>query len=641
MKRDIARSALVVAAAAIGLSAAVLAAPAATSTRAADSPELGYLKTVNAWRPPADPQVLLLLMSQFANAGKYQEGADFIEELRARFDPVLSDTWRAKYLATIAALRAGAANKAFLFRRLSLVREAVRELDEAKKLTLGSSFLERWMSGIVRAEIPEILGERDTAITDLVWCVDHARQAPHAGWMREVYASLAQLRREQGLESEAHRLQELSGLPAGARPARFTTPFQEDPQLGHRFSQRAIREVVPGTVYALSGFEFTEYYFIVSADHRQLIAIDAGTRNDSAKAAFEALEAQVPNLPPLTSVFVTHAHWDHVGGHRYFRSLNPSIKFYGRRTFASELRLDAAVSPVVLRRFFGDRFNMDDVLSYRPDVGIDERTEITVGGSRFTLIPTQGGETSDALLIHMPEQGVLFAGDVFMPYFGAPFVEEGSIEGMLSSIRQIVELQPRILLHGHEPLTRIFSSTRMLSELAPCVRWLGDEVRTAIPKGITRAQLQHANLIPPMLEKAGTDVHLAYLVLRENLINRMYDQLSGYWRNGLQGLDALTDADRGSALADYLGVSEDAIASATTQLVADGKHDMAAALATWGLARFPDSEPIRAARRLAYLKLSEKFQAFNPFKFILYTEQGGLPSVVAPEGEMPLSNPKP
>ena len=37
-----------------------------------------------------------------------------------------------------------------------------------------------------------------------------------------------------------------------------------------------VREAVPGSVYVLSGFDFTEHYFIVSADRRELIAIDAG-----------------------------------------------------------------------------------------------------------------------------------------------------------------------------------------------------------------------------------------------------------------------------------------------------------------------------------------------------------------------------
>jgi len=45
----------------------------------------------------------------------------------------------------------------------------------------------------------------------------------------------------------------------------------EDTLSGHAFAARRIREVVPGRVYALSGFEFTEYYFVVSDDRRQLI----------------------------------------------------------------------------------------------------------------------------------------------------------------------------------------------------------------------------------------------------------------------------------------------------------------------------------------------------------------------------------
>src|SRR2546430_7717716 len=40
---------------------------------------------------------------------------------------------------------------------------------------------------------------------------------------------------------------------------------------------------------------------------------------DSAKVAYEALRAYAPSLPQLTTVFITHSHWDHVGGHKYFR----------------------------------------------------------------------------------------------------------------------------------------------------------------------------------------------------------------------------------------------------------------------------------------------------------------------------------
>ena len=121
-----------------------------------------------------------------------------------------------------------------------------------------------------------------------------------------------------------------SGYSDFDHPIMLATPFSEDKASGHALAPRRITEVVSGRVYALSGFEFTEYYFVVSKDRHQLISIDAGTRPGFAKGAYEALQAFAPGLPPLTTVFVTHAHWDHVGGHSHFRDLNPRPKFYGR-----------------------------------------------------------------------------------------------------------------------------------------------------------------------------------------------------------------------------------------------------------------------------------------------------------------------
>ncbi len=272
-----------------------------------------------------------------------------------------------------------------------------------------------------------------------------------------------------------------------------------------------------------------------------------------------------------------------------------------------------------MQRFFGKGFHLADVLSYRPDVVIDQPTELIVGGTRFELLPTRGGETDDALLIHMPEQGVLFVGDILMPYLGAPFVEEGSVDGLLATIDQIHALKPRHLLHGHEPLTRIFSSTAMLDDLQAQLVWLRGEVVRAVKDGKERGAIHAADLVPPTLERSDSNVHLAYLVLRENMINRLFDQNSGYWQNGLQGLDALTDAERGEALVDYLGVSDTQLASAAERMVADGKHELAAAVLRWARPRFANSARLDAVRKLAYLRLMEKYQEFNPFKFILYS----------------------
>src|SRR5437870_2923069 len=156
------------------------------------------------------------------------------------------------------------------------------------------------------------------------------------------------------------------------------------------------------------------------------------------------------------------------------------------------------------------------------------------------------------MFIHLPDLGVLFVGDFIMPYLGAPFVVEGDFQGLLDAIDIVVQKNPRYMLHGHEPLTRNFSSPEMLAQLKVNLSWLRDQVLTAIRRGDTRAAIHQANLIPPGLLNGRADALLPYLVLREHVIDRLYHQNVGYWQADLEGLDHLGDSDRAELLVDYL-----------------------------------------------------------------------------------------
>jgi glyoxylase-like metal-dependent hydrolase (beta-lactamase superfamily II) len=374
-------------------------------------------------------------------------------------------------------------------------------------------------------------------------------------------------------------------------------------------------------VYVLTGFEFTEYYFVVSENGRELIGIDAGTRPDSAKTAYAALRAQVPDLPELTTIFITHAHWDHVGGHSYFRALNPRPRFYARSNYQEELVREVDAPGTFDRQFFGERFNLENVRSFRPDVTIAARTELKIGGTRIELIPIRGGETHDAMFVHLPDQGVMFVGDFIMPYLGAPFVEEGDFQGLLDAVDILVAAHPRYLLHGHEPLTRNFASTSMLALLKTDLVWLRDQVLSAIRRGEERGAIHQANLIPPGLLENQPDVYQPYLILREHVIDRLYDQNVGYWQPDLQGLEHLTSADRAALLVDYLGVTEGQLVKTLEHLTADGKYELAASLLESSGKRFENSRSVANAKRVVYLKLMEKHQNTDPFKFIIYSSR--------------------
>ena len=361
----------------------------------------------------------------------------------------------------------------------------------------------------------------------------------------------------------------------------------------------------------------------MSDDGRELIGIDAGTRPDSAKAAYEALRTAYPALPPLTTVLITHAHWDHVGGHRYFRELDSKPRFIARSNYAEEIEADLKAPQRDLKHFFGQRFDLQELRTFRPDATVDRQTQLKLGGTRIELIPVQGGETHDALFIHFPDLGVLFVGDFIMPYLGAPFTEEGDLDGLLKAIDVVVEKNRRRLLHGHEPLTTIFNSPAMLAAMQGHLAWLREQVLVGIRDGVERGALQQANLIPPELLRSDPATHVAYLVMRENVINRLYDQNVGYWQPDMQGVDYLTRADRGSLLVDYLGVSERRLADAAQRMIDDGRYELAANLLDATRGRFPESAALARAERLAYLKLKEKYQDTNPFKFILYSGRIG------------------
>jgi glyoxylase-like metal-dependent hydrolase (beta-lactamase superfamily II) len=590
-----------------------------TSSSASSPPELEYLKAINSVAPPHNPQLLFLLMAQYSNANLQGEGADFLSARLEEFEPRLTNAQKALYLSAIGLLRAQHASSVPLLHRIAYVKETIAMLEHSKQISGGDTFVVNWIAGIVHAELPSRFRQKLAAKAELHWCLENVDKAPHAGWLREVYYHLGKLALAGGDHAKAREYLARSGYKDFNRPITLITPFSEEVVSGHTFSPRRISEIVPGRVFVLSGFEFTEYYFVVSDDRRELIGIDAGTRRDSAKVAYEALRAYAPNLPELTTIFITHSHWDHVGGHAYFRASSPSARFYARSNYAEEIARDINHLGVFGKNFFGTHFSLDELRSFKPDITVDGRTELTVGGTRIELIPVQGGETHDAMFIHLPELGAMFVGDFIMPYLGAPFVPEGDLQGLLDAMDIIVQEKPRYLLHGHEPLTQNFASASMLAQLKGDLEWLRDQVLAAIHRGRERGAIHRENLIPPGLLGEQPEAYQPYLIMREHVIDRLYDQNVGYWQPDLQGLEHLTRADNAELLVDYLGVSERQLVKAVERLTVDGKYELAASLLESSGDKFANSASIAETRRLVYLKLMEKHQNTDPFKFIIYS----------------------
>src|SRR5262245_25965313 len=154
-----------------------------------------------------------------------------------------------------------------------------------------------------------------------------------------------------------------------------------------------------------------------------------------------------------------------------------------------------------------------------------------------------------------------------------------------------------------------------------------------IRRGDERGAIHQANLIPPGLLKDQPDVYQPYLIMREHVIDRLYHQNIGYWQPDSQGLEHLTRADQAQLLVDYLGVSESQLVKTVERLTADGKYELAASLLESSGEGFARSAPVTNVKRLVYLKLMEKHQNTDPFKFIIYSAKVGeqTPQMAVPK----------
>ena len=589
---------------AIAVGVGLVAGPRAT---AADRPivadlELEALKEAVSW-PRADVAAVMTLAGRLMAGRRDAEGFAYFSERAA------SEPGRGLFLALQGVFQARQADSVSLFRRVAWVNDAVAKLDRAVVLDPG---LPRYLRGVVLAGLPERFGKAHTAVEDLTWVLDNKARFP-IGLRRGVYYGLAQAYSTLGREAQARDSLARSGASRldAAQPV-FIADFSVSARDGFRFRSPRLVELAPG-VHVAQGFDFADISF-VSTDEG-VVAIDAGTTEETARAALQALRRVTSR--PITHVILTHAHWDHIGGLGALLDSNPQV--IAQAAFADEQRI-VNRSGVRFQYFFGTA-GSGRRYDVRPNHLVREPETLTVGGTRFVLYPAHGGETSDALLIHVPDRGTLFVGDAFMPYLGAPFVAEGSAEGLFETTALIRSLQPRLLVHGHPPLTEVYTA-QALPAIESALHELHQRVRTAMSEGRTLAEILHNNILPASLREHPGAV-VPYLVMRDNFVKRVYHQSTGYWKPDGEGMEVLAPAEWAAALDLLGGQREDAFVRTVRGLAERGDDVLALKVADLGLVRYPSSEALTTLRRRALDNMRLRNQQMSPFKFIIYSEWAG------------------
>ena len=565
---------------------------------------LGSLKEAASW-PGADQNTVMALAATLVAARADTEASSYFQYLSERYpaDAI------AHALAGFFQVRAG-----------HDVAAAITKLDRAATMDTG---LPQYLRGLALAELlpgdgpsatgPAAVdsGRADQVVADLEFVLAVRDQFPVL-LLRAAYQGLARAYQVLGRRQEAAEARRRSGLGPAAtdRPPVFTS-FSVTARDGMRLSAPGALNPAPD-VHVAQSYDFGDFAFIQTS--AGIVAIDAGTSPDRVRAAMADLGLK--GQAPVSHLILTHAHFDHVGGSEAVRG--PGTQVIAAAGFPAEAeRLRRWNLP--FRYFTGT--GARPATDVKPDRLISQRTSMVVGDTEFVLIPVRGGETPDALMVHLPASGLLFTGDALMPYLGVPFTAEGSPEGLLDTLRYIRELAPRQLIAGHTTLTENFP-IEALTGLEPALTELHEFALAKIDENLPLPDLLDIAYLPALLRDHPASV-VPYLVSRDDFIARLHHQRTGYWQPDGQGLDPRSERERAAALDLLAGGKADAFVFAAAALADQGDLALALEILAPGLLRHPDSGELAELRQTVLVRLMEQRQLLDPFGFGVYAELAG------------------
>ncbi|OBG98604.1 MBL fold metallo-hydrolase [Mycobacterium sp. E3251] len=249
-------------------------------------------------------------------------------------------------------------------------------------------------------------------------------------------------------------------------------------------------EIAPG-LWVSPGL--SNSYLLTTREGRVIINTGMGFEGPVHRANFDAVDPS-----PVRYIVFTQGHVDHVGGldsvrdpdttviaqanWTLWRDDNERLIPYraSRSAFAFKDTLASGIQ-AIQRRLGSSRLAGQSVPVV--DLDFEDTLALEVGGRRMELISVPGGETTDSLVVWLPDERICLCGNVFGPLFGH-IPNLVTIRGdryrdaltTIASVERVRDLRPDLLVTGHfEPIAGAELIYAELTRLRDAIRYVHDQ----------------------------------------------------------------------------------------------------------------------------------------------------------------------
>jgi glyoxylase-like metal-dependent hydrolase (beta-lactamase superfamily II) len=150
----------------------------------------------------------------------------------------------------------------------------------------------------------------------------------------------------------------------------------------------------------------------------------------------------------IIAVVVTHYHADHVYGLQEFKKIG--AKIYAQGEGRNYISSETAKQRLIASRVDFAPWVNEQTKLLPADTWIDRQLKLKIGGVEFLISRVGPAHAPEDLLVYIPSEGVLFAGDlVFRGRI--PFVGNADSKGWLKALDEFEKFNPKIVIPGHGP----------------------------------------------------------------------------------------------------------------------------------------------------------------------------------------------